>query len=94
MSTLMTRSKNLHLSPLTIQPRVRKLCNKTDESLPNQIKMLKNVVEIQKFEATETLTECYLVKFESLSSEWCCYVLFSSSGNKLESVIENKVFKF
>ena len=94
MSTLMTRSKNLHLSPLTIQPRVRKLCNKTDESLPNQIKMLKNVVEIQKFEATETLTECYLVKFESLSSEWCCYELFSSSGNKLESVIENKVFKF
>ena len=40
--------------------------------------MLENVVEIQQFEATETQTECYLVKFESMNSDWCCYELFFS----------------
>ena len=94
MSTLTMLSKKLQLSPLTIQPRVTKLCQITDDHLPIEIKMLENVVEIQQFEATETQTECYLVKFESMNSDWCCYELFFHNTDLSGNMKFNKFFDF
>ena len=54
--------------------------------------MLENVVEIQQFEATETQTECYLVKFESMNSDWCCYELFFHNTDLSGNMKFNKFF--
>lgn len=94
MSTLLMRSKNLHLSPLTIQPRTRKICCVCNQNLPKPIRELKGVVEIQYFEGNETQEECYLVQFESFNSDWCYFELFYLTTNKFERVKEKKFFEF
>ena len=94
MSTLKNRSKNLFLSPITIQPRVKKAFSPTDEKLPETIKSLKNVAEVQYFEVNETQTECYLIKFNACDTEWQLFELFYIKDKAFNQTNFNKIFHF